>query len=294
MKKRLVSVLLVTALVLCGLMGAGGAAWAAEDVAWAHRIWTVSVSNVGAQSEMTIEELAKAYPIDDATKNWILFNGDPTYAVKIFECAAPVKFELVEERETGQLAFYGFRIHGDEQQLSTVEDNYIILYGHEVQVGSYVILHEPGWYVVQMQCEGGYAFSYVIVSDASTPTPPAPPPADTTGIQVTLNGTPISFDQPPIMENGRTLVPLRAIFEALGATVNWDGDTQTVTATRGDTTVSLTIGSDILTKNGQEVVLDVPAKSLSGRTLVPARAVAESFEATVNWDRDTQTVIITN
>jgi hypothetical protein len=112
-------------------------------------------------------------------------------------------------------------------------------------------------------------------------------------IKVTVNGNTIAFDQPPIIENGRTLVPLRAIFEALGAEVSWEQSTQTVTAVRGDITVTLQIGSNILNKNGEQFTLDVPAKIVGGRTLVPARAVAESFGAKVEWDSKTRTVTIT-
>ncbi len=112
-------------------------------------------------------------------------------------------------------------------------------------------------------------------------------------ITVTLNGKPITFDQSPIYHNGRTLVPLRAIFEAMGADIVWNGDTQTVTAKSGGTNISLTIGSNKLIKNGQNITLDVPAQLVGGRTLVPARAVAESFGADVNWNSNTKTVIIT-
>ena len=126
------------------------------------------------------------------------------------------------------------------------------------------------------------------------PSTPAPQPAPSSDeIKVLVNGTALVFDQAPIIENGRTLVPLRAIFEALGADVHWEQSTQTVTAVRGDMTVTLTIGSSILTRNGDQVTLDVPAKIVNGRTLVPARAVAESFGADVKWDQATNTVTIT-
>lgn len=111
-------------------------------------------------------------------------------------------------------------------------------------------------------------------------------------ITVTVNGNAVTFDQPPIIVDGRTLVPIRAIFEALGASVDWNGDTQTVTSMRGDTTVSLTIGSDTMIKNGITYTLDVPAQIVNERTLVPARAIAEAFGCGVDWDGDTQTVII--
>jgi hypothetical protein len=119
------------------------------------------------------------------------------------------------------------------------------------------------------------------------------PQAPSDNITVLVNGTAVIFDQPPIIENGRTLVPLRAIFEALGAKVDWNQSTQTVTAIRGDTTVTLTIGSNTLNRNGEQVTLDVPAQLVGGRTLVPARAVAESFGAKVEWDAGTRTVTIT-
>jgi alpha-tubulin suppressor-like RCC1 family protein len=126
-------------------------------------------------------------------------------------------------------------------------------------------------------------------------------PKDTTGvifpptdlIRVTLNGNLLFLDQPPIIENGRTLVPLRAIFEALGAMVFWDQSTQTVTAYASDT-IKLTIGSDAMFKNNEQIKLDVPAKIIGGKTMVPVRAVAEALGAEVEWDGKTQTVIITD
>jgi len=111
-------------------------------------------------------------------------------------------------------------------------------------------------------------------------------------ITVMLNGKILSFDQPPIIENGRTLVPLRAIFEALGADVDWNQSEQTVTAKKDDIKITLKIGCDILVKNGEEIKLDVPAKIIGGRTLIPVRAVSEAFNAEVGWNQQTRTVII--
>ena len=113
-------------------------------------------------------------------------------------------------------------------------------------------------------------------------------------ISVLYNDKRINFaDQMPIIENNRTLVPLRAIFEAMGADVYWNDSTQTVTATRGDITISLQIDNNVMIKNNQSIPLDVPPKLVNNRTLVPVRAVAESFDATVKWEDKTQTVIIT-
>ncbi len=112
-------------------------------------------------------------------------------------------------------------------------------------------------------------------------------------ITVTLNGQSISFDQPPIIIDDRTLVPLRAIFEAMGATVNWYQDTMTVVSRRGGITVSLQLGYNIMYVNDKEVMLDVPPKILNNRTLVPVRAISEAFGADVDWDNSSRTVIIT-
>lgn len=111
-------------------------------------------------------------------------------------------------------------------------------------------------------------------------------------ISVMLNEAEISFDQPPIIENDRTLVPLRAIFEALGATVDWNGDTQTVTSEKEGTTISLQIGSNKMYVNNSEKILDVAAKVINNRTLVPVRAISEAFGCNVEWDGETKTVII--
>ena len=111
-------------------------------------------------------------------------------------------------------------------------------------------------------------------------------------ITVTLNGTPLSFDQAPIIQNDRTLVPLRVIFEALGADVAWDDWTQTVTAVKGEVTVKVTVGKNAMFKNGQTIPLDVPAQIVNDRTLVPVRAVSEAFDCSVDWDDATQTVTI--
>jgi len=120
-------------------------------------------------------------------------------------------------------------------------------------------------------------------------------PASPSGVKVTLNGAEIKFDdQPPIIENGRTLVPLRAIFEALGASIDWNPSTKTVTATKSSTTITLSIGSNIMTVNGKNITLDVPAQIKNGRTLVPTRAVAEAFGIKVGWNQETQTVILTS
>ena len=113
-------------------------------------------------------------------------------------------------------------------------------------------------------------------------------------VSVKLNGKTLEFEQPPVIIEGRTLVPLRAIFEALGASVEWDGATKTVTSNKGDVTIKLTIGANTLYRNGTGVELDVPAQIVGeGYTMVPARAIAESYGVNVGWDDATKTVLLT-
>lgn len=102
-------------------------------------------------------------------------------------------------------------------------------------------------------------------------------------IGVTVNGKYVHFDTQPQIKNGRTLVPLRAIFEALGATVTWDNATRTVKAQRGSTQISMTIGQSVFYVNGQAKTLEVPSEITNGRTLVPVRAIGESFGCKVDW-----------
>lgn len=114
------------------------------------------------------------------------------------------------------------------------------------------------------------------------------------GINITLDGAALKFDVEPQIINGRTMVPLRAIFEAMGAEVSWDGSTQTVSAHDKRTVVISTIGKKELTVNGTPIELDVAPQIVRGRTLVPVRFVAESFGADVSWDADTRTASITS
>jgi len=109
-------------------------------------------------------------------------------------------------------------------------------------------------------------------------------------IPVLYNGAQIKFDVPPLLENGRTLVPLRAIFETLGATVAWDETTFTVTAARGDTEIRLTIGENVLYKNNIAIPMDTYARLEDARTLIPLRAVSEAFGCNVDWDDAARTV----
>lgn len=117
-------------------------------------------------------------------------------------------------------------------------------------------------------------------------------PSKPTGIKVILNGKQLEFDVEPMLINNRTMVPMRVIFEALGAEVSWEQETQTAIGKTKKTTVKITIGKDYLLKNDNIVVLDSPAVVVSGRTLVPVRAIAESLDCKVEWHGETRVVEI--
>lgn len=112
-------------------------------------------------------------------------------------------------------------------------------------------------------------------------------------ISVLIDGTAVIFDVPPQIINGRTMVPMRAIFEQLGATVTWDDATKTATGTTTDTAVSVTINSTAITINGEIKTMDVAPQIVDGRTLVPARFISEAFGCSIEWDDESRTVFIT-
>jgi len=111
-------------------------------------------------------------------------------------------------------------------------------------------------------------------------------------VEIFVNGKFLYTDVPPMIINDRIMVPLRAIFEALGAKVDWNGATETVTAKKDNIEISMQIGSRSFFRNGMSVILDVPAQVVNDRTLVPLRAIVESFDAEVVWDGDTSTAYI--
>jgi len=112
-------------------------------------------------------------------------------------------------------------------------------------------------------------------------------------IIVDVNNQTIPFQgTPPIEIQGAVLVPLRGVFEALGAVVNYDPPTKTITANKGSANVVLQLGSTIASVNGQTQMLSQAARAINGTTLVPLRFVAQALGATVDWNEATSTVQI--
>ena len=122
----------------------------------------------------------------------------------------------------------------------------------------------------------------------------APAPEAEKKITVIFGGEKLEFDSDPVIINGRTMVPMRKIFEELGATVGWDGDARRVEAVFDDGThILLYIDNPVAYKNGEAKILETPPFIKDSRTFVPLRFVSEGSGAGVDWDGDTYTVAIT-
>jgi len=112
-------------------------------------------------------------------------------------------------------------------------------------------------------------------------------------LTVTVGEQSVDFgDAVPVFIKERTLVPLRAIFEAMGATVDWDSETRTIFASRKDRSIKLFIDKSIALVDNQEVLLEAPAIIFKERTLVPLRFIGEAFDGIVDWNSKTKTVAI--
>ena len=117
--------------------------------------------------------------------------------------------------------------------------------------------------------------------------------ASAQGIRVTVNDDPVAFaGTQPMTIGNRVFVPLRGVFERMGAFVEWNPSTQTVIATKTNNEVRLTIGSNNAWVDGQTMMMDAPARLIQGRTMVPLRFLSESLGASVNWLSPTRTVQI--
>jgi uncharacterized repeat protein (TIGR02543 family) len=114
----------------------------------------------------------------------------------------------------------------------------------------------------------------------------------------TVNGSSKTLDSPPVIKNSRTLVPIRAVIEALGGTVGWDGTARKVTVTLGATSLNLWIGKSVATVNGTNTAIDatnakVVPEIINSRTMLPLRFVSENLGCSVLWEDATKTITIT-
>lgn len=111
-------------------------------------------------------------------------------------------------------------------------------------------------------------------------------------IAVFVNGDRVEFDQPPIIVNDRTLVPMRAIFEKLNLTVQWFEDERRITAFDGEIKITMFIDSPYIYLDDEEFKTDVAPIIVNDRTLVPLRVIGESLNGDVKWDGESRTVTI--
>lgn len=166
----------------------------------------------------------------------------------------------------------------------------VILQGSKVEI----LAQSGDWYNVKFGSLTGWVRKDFITTGTSSPATNIKPVQQSNSPTVILDGAPLTFDVQPIIENGRILVPMAAIFRAMGAAVTWDSVTQTVTALRGTTAVVLPINSYTPTVNGTVWKLDVPARIVGNRTLAPLRFVGEALGGTVSWDGTNFRAIMTS
>ena len=102
----------------------------------------------------------------------------------------------------------------------------------------------------------------------------------------------LGFETPPVIESGSTLVPMRFLFEQMGADVEWNQETQTATATLDNTAVTFAIDDTNAEVNNTPATMDVPARLINGKTMVPLRFLSEEMGFEVAWDAESRTAII--
>ncbi len=110
---------------------------------------------------------------------------------------------------------------------------------------------------------------------------------------ILMPGKNLKFDVPPVIKEGRVLVPIRSISTALGADVSWKVDTKIATIVYEDSVIEFDINAMKVSVNGEEIQLDVPAEIMEGRIVVPLRFIVENMGLEVEWDSETETVAIT-
>ena len=114
-------------------------------------------------------------------------------------------------------------------------------------------------------------------------------------VNITVNGTKITgYNMPPIILDSRTLVPARAVFEAMGAEVAWNADTKEVYIIKNNDVVVIQINNNFGTKNGEQFIMDVAPKIINDSTMIPVRAVSEALSCTVDWEASSRTVKISD
>ncbi len=154
-----------------------------------------------------------------------------------------------------------------------------------------------GYFVVYIKDEDGLiTSSQVLAVDFGVSLSPATVNIDDRSLlngvwfppRVKVNERQMTFDVPPVVLNGRMMVPLRAVFEELGAVVDWEEQNQKITVNKGETEINLWVGDREAVVNGSHFTLDSPPLIKNGRTLVPVRFISEALGAYVGWNEKLQ------
>lgn len=111
-----------------------------------------------------------------------------------------------------------------------------------------------------------------------------------TAVNVKVNDKLI--DAQGVIVDGRTLVPVRGIFEELGYIVVYDKETKTATLNSMGSTIKMTLGNEYFTINDKDITPDVPQTIVDGKFMLPLRAVGEALDYNIDWDAETKTASI--
>ena len=211
------------------------------------------------------------------------FSNDGIYFVKV-----DYPPEMLEYDKENNYAYYGCKVYeyGDEIICDMNRTHKIFVYGEG---------YSSGYGYVRYKIPKNEVYQKLDELKSAT--------------HVKLNDEYLGFEVPPVTESDRTLVPMRFLFEQMGAEVTWNNDTQTATATlsadsgaNGGVQIfglarekSVTFGIDDTTAvvNGESEEMDVPARLVDGKTMVPLRFLSENLGYNVEWDENTNTAIVT-
>ena len=196
----------------------------------------------------------------------------PTYKVGEFLCEEDKKNEKKTEDNT-VLAFSNdgvyFIYQVIDKKMEGVQDIFV--------VGDEIVIEDYRYYYT---CNKEEVFSQLREKLPNNP------------VYVKFNDDILGFDEPPIIEDGSTLVPMRFLFEQMGADVEWDSETQTATATIENKAVTFSIDNVNARINNKPAKMDVPARLVNGKTMVPLRFLSENMGYDVDWDADSRTAIV--
>ena len=238
--------------------------------------------------------------LNDYVKAFDINKGEPVYSQDGEDKSVYLRFnqviDLLPDNTNRLYTMVNGNVHVMSKNLDTLDSDSFESYN---SIKDYIQVTQTSsalhvWYLVNFKRE--YSLKRIEINKAqksNNPIDKNTPVIDSkTKVSVTINGTNQAFDQPPVIANGKTVVPLRKIFEALGATINWDTSTQTLTATKEKTTIIAQMESPVAQINGRYVPLEQSPIIVNGSLMVPVRFVGEALGAKVGWDAGSSTVLI--